>query len=161
MISAQRHPHEFQRTASDDSDDGSADPVEQSLHPRQAAEADVQLGQHEHHEKRGRYERDPCQRRTEHPAPYPSEVDRELSGERARGELRKGEALLVLLRADPAALLHEVLLHVPGERDRPAEAQGTEPQEVEQQRAQAAPPLDRGGVQTFQRAPLLDSEVVG
>src|SRR5882724_4897513 len=108
MISDQRHPHEFQRTAGDDGNHGGADPVEQPLHPRQPAEADVQLGQHEHHQKRGRYERDPCQRRAEHPAPYPSEVDRELSGERARGELRKGEALLVLLRADPAALLHEV-----------------------------------------------------
>src|SRR5256884_84075 len=160
-ISAQRHPHEFQRTAGDDGDDGGTDPVEQPLHPWQPAEADVQLGQHEHHEKRGRHERDPYQRSAEHPAPHPPEVDRELGRERARGELRKGKALLVLLRADPAALLHEVLLHVPGERDRPAEAQGTEPQEIEQQRSQAGSLLDGRGAQTFQRAPLLDSEVVG
>src|SRR5213079_1388919 len=120
------------RTAGDDGNDRGADPVEQPLHPRQPAEADVQRGQHQHHEKRGRHERDPRQRRAEHPAPNPAEVDRELGRERARGELRKGEALLVLLRADPALLLHEVLLHVPGERDRPAEPQGTEPQEVEQ-----------------------------
>src|SRR6184192_807971 len=33
-ISAQRHPHEFQRTASDDGNDRGADPIEQPLHPR-------------------------------------------------------------------------------------------------------------------------------
>src|SRR6266480_640827 len=104
MISAQRHPHEFQRTASDDGNDRGADPVEQALHPRQPAKTNVQRRQHQHHEKRGCHERDPCQRRAEHPAPHPPEVDRELGRERARGELRKGEALLVLLRADPAAL---------------------------------------------------------
>src|SRR2546425_2691166 len=93
---------------------------------------------------RARYESNPRQCRAEHPATYPSEVDRELGGERAGGELRKGEPLLVLLRADPAALLHEVLLHVPGERDRPAEPQGTEPQEVEQQRAQAGSLVGHG-----------------
>src|SRR5437588_5735350 len=137
MISAQRHPHEFQRTAGDDGDDGGADPVEQPLHPWQTAEADVQLGQDEHHEKRGRHERDPDQRRAEHMATHPAEVDRELCRERAGGELRKGEALLVLLRVDPAALLHQVLLHVSGERNRPAEPQRAEPQEVEEKRPQA------------------------
>src|SRR2546429_467623 len=91
VISAQRHPHEFQRTAGDDGDDGGTDPVEQPLHPWQPAEADVQRGQHEHHEKRGRHERDPYQRSAEHPAPHPAEVDRELGRERARGELRKGD----------------------------------------------------------------------
>src|SRR2546425_3656615 len=59
-----------------------------------------------------------CQRRAEHPAPHPPEIDRELGRERARRELRKGEALLVLLRGDPAALLHEVLLHVRSEERR-------------------------------------------
>src|SRR5881398_1484595 len=67
----------------------------------------------------------------------PSRVDRELGRERARGELRKGEALLVLLRVDPAALVHQVLLHVSGERNRPAEPQGAKPQEVEEKRPQA------------------------
>src|SRR2546428_683125 len=76
--------------------------------------------------------------------PTPPEVDRERGRGRARGELRKGKALLVLLRADPAALLHEVLLHVPGERDRPAEPQGTESQEVEQQRSQAGSLVGHG-----------------
>src|SRR5438034_1034948 len=44
LISAQRHPHEFQHAAGDDGNDRGADPVEQPLHPRQSAEADVQLG---------------------------------------------------------------------------------------------------------------------
>src|SRR5207302_90944 len=41
------------------------------------------------------------------------------------------------LRVDPAALLHQVLLHVSGERDRPAEPQCAEAQEVEEKRPQA------------------------
>src|SRR2546422_1740161 len=55
---------------------------------RSSAEADVQLGQNEHREKRGRHERDPDQRRAEHLATHPPEVDRELCRERAWGELR-------------------------------------------------------------------------
>src|SRR2546426_12632126 len=38
-----------------------------------------------------------------------------------------------LLGADPAAPLHEVLLHTPGERDRPAEPHGTESNEIAEQ----------------------------
>src|SRR2546429_6819494 len=44
VISAQRHPHEVQTTPGDEGDDRGADPVEQPLHPRQPAEADVQFG---------------------------------------------------------------------------------------------------------------------
>src|SRR2546425_2230470 len=137
LIPAQRHPHEFQHAAGDDGNDGGADPVEQPLNPRQPAETDVQLGEDEHHEKRRADERERDQRRAELAGVHPTEVHRQLRREGPWGELGKGEALLVLLGTDPSALLYEVLLHVPGERDRPAEPQGAEPQEVEQERPQA------------------------
>src|SRR5207237_3405337 len=95
--------------------------------------------------KRGRHERAPDHTRAEHMATHPAEVDRELCRERAGGELRKGEALLVLLRVDPAALLHQVLLHVSGERNRPAEPQCAQPQEVEEKRPQARSLNGAGG----------------
>src|SRR5438128_6332210 len=44
LVPAQRHPHKFQHAAGDDGNDRGADPVEQPLHPRQSAEADVQIG---------------------------------------------------------------------------------------------------------------------
>ena len=68
------------------------------------------------------------------PAAHPAEVDRELRGERARRELREREALDVVLLRDPAPSLDEVALHVPGERDRPAEAERPQAQEVHQER---------------------------
>src|SRR3989475_12718338 len=60
-----------------------------------------------------------------------TEVHRQRRGQGPGRELGQGEALLVLLSTDPPALLHEVLLHVPRERDRTSEAQGPKPQEVE------------------------------
>jgi hypothetical protein len=57
----------------------------------------------------------------------PPEVDRELSRERPRCELRKGESLLVVLERDPATALDEVALHVADEGYRASEARGAEP----------------------------------
>ena len=66
----------------------------------------------------------------EHAVVEPAEVDRELRGERPRGELREREPFLVVLERDPAPALDEVALHVADERDRPTEAEGTEAEEV-------------------------------
>src|SRR6266545_3594917 len=127
VAGARRHPHEVQHAAGDDGNDRGADPVEQPLHPRQPAETDVQFRQNEDHEKRGGHERDPGQRRAERPATHPPEVDRKLCRERPRGQLRKRKTLVVLPRGDPAALFHQVLLHVSGQGNRPAEPQCAKP----------------------------------
>jgi len=59
-----------------------------------------------------------------------AEPHRQLRHERARHRLRDREALEVLLLRDPAAPLDQIALHVPGERDRAAEAESAQPQEV-------------------------------
>src|SRR5205085_10869983 len=61
---------------------------------------------------------------------------RELRGERSRRELREREPLDVVLLADPPLALDEVALHVTRERDRPAEPDGPELQEVTDEAAQ-------------------------
>src|SRR5207253_10499868 len=68
----------------------------------------------------------------------PSEVDRELRRERPRCELREGEPLDVVLPRDPAALVDEVALHVADERDRSAEPECAEADEVAEQLAEGA-----------------------
>src|SRR5437870_2419601 len=72
LISAQRHPHEFQHAAGNDGNDGGADPVEEPLHPREPAETDVQLGEDEHHEKRRADERERDQGRAQPAGPHPA-----------------------------------------------------------------------------------------
>src|SRR6185436_370536 len=48
------------------------------------------------------------------------------------------EPLDVVLLRQPASLLHQIALHVAGKRDRPTEAQGTEPQEVQDEVSERA-----------------------
>jgi hypothetical protein len=80
---------------------------------------------------------------------HPTEVHRELRGKRTGRELGQCEAFLVFLCGDPAAPLDQVLLHVPGERNRTAEAQRAEAQEIEDAGPQ---------VRTLQDAPRSDWE---
>src|SRR5262249_30794544 len=75
-----------------------------------------------------------------HARAHPAEIDRELRRERTGSELRQRQALDVVLLGDPAALLDEIALHVAGQRDRPAEAERAEPQEV------AEEPRERDGL---------------
>src|SRR5207249_1181512 len=91
-----------------------------------------------HHEERRQDEGDTHQRRPGHAGAHPSEVDRELRRERPRRELREGEPLDVVLPRDPAALVDEVALHVADERDRSAEPECAEAEEVAEQLAEAA-----------------------
>src|SRR5262249_59817361 len=76
--------------------------------------------------------------RAQQPAANPTEVDRELRGEWSGGELRQSEPVFVVLGFDPAALLDEVALHVAAERDRPAEPERPETEEVPEELRQRA-----------------------
>lgn len=62
-----------------------------------------------------------------------ADVDGELGGEGAGGELGQGQPVLVLGRGDPGPVLHQVLLHVAGQGDGSAEADGAQPEEVHDQ----------------------------
>src|SRR5947208_13992185 len=61
----------------------------------------------------------------------PSEVDRELRGERPRRELRKGQSFTVILLGNPLALLNEIAMHVTDQRDRAAETESAQAQRVQ------------------------------
>jgi hypothetical protein len=52
-----------------------------------------------------------------------AEVHRELRRKRTRHQLREGEALLVVGIGNPLARIHQVSMHVTGERDRPSKAE--------------------------------------
>jgi hypothetical protein len=65
-----------------------------------------------------------------------AEVDGELGGEGAGGELGERQAFFVLLLADPPALLDQVAVHVAGQGDRAAEPDGAQGEEVADQRPQ-------------------------
>ena len=58
------------------------------------------------------------------------EIDRQLRRERTRRQLCERKAFLVILLGDPATTLDEVSLHVAGKRDRTAEAESAQSQEV-------------------------------
>ena len=53
-----------------------------------------------------------------------------MGRERAGGKLREREPLLVVVWRDPPTLVHEIALHVASERDRSAEPQRAELEEV-------------------------------
>src|SRR5207247_4339375 len=103
----------------------------QGVEPGQPAEPEVQRREGEYHEERRCHERDSYEGRAQDAATHPAEVDGELGCERAGGKLREREPLLVVVRRDPATLVHEVALHVTRERDRSAEPQRAELEEVE------------------------------
>jgi hypothetical protein len=71
--------------------------------------------------------------RAEHAGADPPEVDRELRGERPWRELGESQALLVVLRRDPAPPLHEVALHVAAERDGATEPERPKADKIAQQ----------------------------
>ena len=135
-VAAERSLHELVDAPRDDRDDGRADPVERTLHPRQAAVREVERREDEDHDERRQHERDRDERGAEHAMVEPPEVDRELCRERPGRELRQGEALLVVLQRDPSPPLDEVALHVADERDRAAESGRPEVQEVDAEIAQ-------------------------
>jgi hypothetical protein len=62
---------------------------------------------------------------------------RDLGGERAGHGLAEGHAVEEVLPGDPAAGLDQVALHVADHRDRPAEPQRAQAQEVPHERPQA------------------------
>ena len=92
-VASERQARQLHGAASDDGDHGRADPVERPLHPGEAAEADVDRGERQHHHERRQDEGEADERRAERAAADPAEVDRELRRERARGELRERQAL--------------------------------------------------------------------
>ena len=53
---------------------------------------------------------------------YVPQIHRELRRERTGGELREGQAIEIVLPADPATLVDQVSLHEAGKRDRTAES---------------------------------------
>lgn len=126
----ERAPRQLPRAPGDDRDHGCADAVERSLHPPDAAILHVGCGQDEDHHERWQNEGCSDQRRPERAGLEPAQVDRQLGSERARSELRQGEALEVFLLREPASSLDEVTLHVAHERDRPAESEGAQLEKV-------------------------------
>src|SRR5207248_7384445 len=63
----------------------------------------------------------------------PAEIFRQLRCERSGLQLRERKSLEVVLPGEPAAILYEIALHVSGERNGSAKAEGAESQEVQKQ----------------------------
>jgi hypothetical protein len=53
-----------------------------------------------------------------------------LGSEWTRSELSQGKTFQIVFFTDPATILNQVLLHVPGKSDRATESDGSEPQEI-------------------------------
>ena len=119
-----RELHQLDDASQDDRDDGRTDTVKDTTHPAVPPSAHVKRRQHEDHQERRQHEREPDERRTEHAAAHPTQVDSELSRERARGQLGESQPLHVVLPRDPAPTLDQVALHVPRQRDGTAETKG-------------------------------------
>jgi hypothetical protein len=117
----------------DDGDDRGTNAIEQGLEQVQALVGDVgPAGDQDHDERRGR-EGQADQGGTEQAVAGIAEVDGELGGQGAGGELGQGQAFFVVLLADPPALLDQVAVHVAGEGDRAAEPDGAQGEEVADQ----------------------------
>src|SRR6267143_1430735 len=144
-ITGQRHPHQLERAAGDDGDDGRADAVEDPLHPGKAAVGYVEDGKRQHHRERRGDESDADERRAKDAGANPPQVDGELRRERSRRQLRERQALDVILAGNPAASLDQVALHVSSEGDGPTKAESAEAQEVEEELPQRAGHRLRGG----------------
>jgi hypothetical protein len=117
----------------DDGDDGRPDPIEQGLEPVQALVGDVGPAGGQDHDERWCRECQSDQGGAEQAVAGIAEVDGELGGEGAGGELGEGQAFFVLFLADPAALFDQVAVHVAGEGDRAAESDRAQGQEVADQ----------------------------
>jgi len=137
-VLADRGPRQLVSTAHDDGDDRRTDSVEDRLDPGEPAEAHVEPGDRQHHRKGRTDERHRNCGRAGDASAHPAEIHRELRCERSRRELRKRQPFEVVLLRDPAAILDQVALHVTGERDRAAESERAEAEEVEEQIAHRA-----------------------
>src|SRR5207302_7445292 len=101
------------------------------LKPGQASSVmEVKGSDGKDHQKRRQNESKGNERGSEPARPDPAEIHRELSRQRPGTELGKGQAFEVILPGHPAPYLHQITLHVPRKRNRPAEAEGSQAQEI-------------------------------
>ena len=113
-----------------DADHRGTDAVERSLHPWEATVAQVSPPDGHYHEKGWQDERNAGHCGAHDSVMHVPEIHRELRGQRTGHELRQRQSFLVVLVADPVALLDEIAIHVTDERDRTTKADAAELQEV-------------------------------
>lgn len=101
-----------------------------------AAVSQINGGQHHHHREGGQDEGHADEGRAPDPALNPAEVDCQLGRQRTGRELGQGQVLLVVTHGDPAAFFDQIALHVAGQSDGAAEAEGAEPEEIAEQLVQ-------------------------
>ena len=121
---------QFERRARDNPDHGCPNSVKHPLHPGQSSESHVGGREHQHHHERGQHERNSHRSRPKNPGANVTEINRQLSGQRTGRQLCQRQSLNIVFLADPLALIHKILLHVPGKRDWSAETYRTQPQEI-------------------------------
>ena len=119
-----------------DRDHRGADSIERTSHPWQPAESQIRSRQREDHHERRSNERGTNHCRANKTRAHPPQIDRELRGQRTRGELRERESLFVLPWRKPTPPLLEVASHTFDENHRPAEADCSQPEEVSEQATQ-------------------------
>ena len=118
---------ELVRAHGDDADYRGAHPIEDGLHPTEAAETHIAPAQRHDHQEGGYDERNPHQRRAEDPVVHIPQIHRQLCRQWTGHELGEGKSFLVIRLDDPPALIDEVTMHVPSQGYRTAEAEGAEP----------------------------------
>lgn len=69
--------------------------------------------------------------------PYPAEIHRKLGRQWPGRELGECQTFDIVILQDPTALFDQILLHVCGKRNRPAEAQRSKFEEIRRQSPQA------------------------
>ncbi len=121
----------------DDGDDDGPDAVKEGLHPGEAPEGHVQPGQGEHHEEGRHDEGETDQRGAQHAPLEVADGDRRLRRQGTRHNLGEGDGEVIGPLVDALAVVDQVLAHIPHERRRPAETDGAELQEVQDQLPQA------------------------
>jgi len=119
----------------DERDDGRAHAVEDRAHRRQPAEMHVEGGQRRHDDDVRQDERPPSGPGAPESAADVGEPDADLDGQRAGQGLADGDALPHLVARHPLPIGDELALHLPHERDGPAEAEEAQAQEVEDELA--------------------------
>ncbi len=116
--------------ARDDRDDRRTDPVEGALDPRQLAVPEIPGRQDQHHDEGGAHEGKSGKRRPRRPVASPAEVDGELCGQGPGRELGERQPFLILGGRDPLPHDDQIALDGGRQRDRSAEAEGPEAEEV-------------------------------
>src|SRR5439155_18942910 len=111
-------------------DHAGTDAVEPSGHPWEATVEQVSPRDGHYHEKGWQDERNAGHCGAHDSVMHVPEIHRELRGQRTGHELRQRQSFLVVLVADPVALLDEIAIHVTDERDRTTKADAAELQEV-------------------------------